>query len=31
MIYRVDETGLIDEKELTSAKATTSPAQYRQE
>jgi hypothetical protein len=31
MMYRVDETGLIDEKELTSARANMSPAQYRQE
>jgi hypothetical protein len=31
MLFRVDETGLIDEKELASAKATMSLAQYRQE
>jgi hypothetical protein len=31
MMYRVDETGLIDPKELASAQATMSPAQYSQE
>src|SRR5262249_23289257 len=31
MMYRVDETGLIDAKELESARGTMSPAQYRQE
>jgi hypothetical protein len=30
-MYRADETGLIDEKELASSKATQSAAQYRQE
>jgi hypothetical protein len=31
MMYRVDETGLIDQKELASSQTTMSPAQYRQE
>jgi hypothetical protein len=31
MMYRVDETGLIDPKELASAQATMSLSQYRQE
>ena len=31
LMFRVDETGLIDEKELASSKATQSAAQYRQE
>jgi hypothetical protein len=31
LMFRVDETSLIDAKELASAQATMSPAQYRQE
>jgi hypothetical protein len=31
LMFRVDETGIIDEKELASSKATQSAAQYRQE
>ena len=31
MMYRVDETGPIDPKELASAQATMSASQYRQE
>jgi hypothetical protein len=31
LMYRVDETNLIDTKELESARATMSPTQYRQE
>src|SRR6476619_5431203 len=31
MMYRVDETNLIDAKELTSSQATMSASQYRQE
>jgi hypothetical protein len=31
LMFRVDETGIIDEKELASSKAIQSPAPYRQE